>query len=274
MRERSPMSPAPETALTEVVLSLALPLQPQLAEVQARFPIGTEIVVVPEQTAYRFRCRVHGTDIPVVFDTLVGLYHVPPVPLPEDPVIVDLGSNIGCTIVHYASLYPKARIVGVELDAENVRLARANIEALPGPPMLVHAAIWPSDGVVHYGGGEAWGYRVESSGGQAVDALSMPSLMERAGLQTIDFLKVDIEGAERELFAGDLGWLSSVQVVSIEVHNNEPLIGQLIELLNRDGFQAARDTHHWSAVIGARPKRRRPTRRIGHDGPARAAAGR
>jgi FkbM family methyltransferase len=246
------MSPTGDAPLPEIGVSLREPVNGQLAVLQRRFAPGTEVIVRPAGTEYRFRCRVHSSDIPVVFDTLVGLFHVPPVPLPAQPVIVDLGANIGCTLVHYASLYPGARIVGVELDAENVRLARDNIAALPDPPTLVHAAIWAHDGEVRYGGREAWGYRVEDGGTMAVEALSMPSLMARAGVTRIDFLKVDIEGGERELFEGDLPWLDAVNVLAIEVHDNEPLIARFVDLLQRRGFQAARDTHHWSAVIAAR----------------------
>jgi FkbM family methyltransferase len=198
---------------------------------------------------------VHSSDIPVIFDTLVGLYHLPPVPMPPHPVIVDLGANIGCTMVHYASLYAGARIVGVELDVENVRLARINTEAIADQSMLFHAAIGPKDGVVRYSGQEEWGYRVDPHGDRTVEELSMASLLAKAGLTTIDFLKIDIEGAERDLFEGDLSWLPAVRSLAVEVHNDEPLIGQLVGLLQARGFQAARDVHHWSAVIGARAGR-------------------
>jgi FkbM family methyltransferase len=236
----------------DVTLSLARPLEPQLADLRRAFGPGAEVIAALEETPFRFRCRVHGSDIPVVFDTFAGLYHLPPVPPPERPVIVDLGANIGCTIVHYASLYPGARIVGVELDAENVRLARINTSAIADTATVLHAAIWPHDGNVGYSGGEAWGYRVESGGETTVAALSMPSLMKSCGLSTIDFLKVDIEGAERDLFQGTLPWLQHVRSLAIEVHDDEALIGQLISLLTARGFVAQRDTHHWSAVIAAR----------------------
>jgi hypothetical protein len=117
---------------------------------------------------------------------------------------------------------------------------------------LFHAAIWPQDGTVQYAGREEWGYRVEVTGDRSVEALSMASLVARAGLTMIDFLKVDIEGGERELFGGELSWLAAVQAVAIEVHDDEPIILRLMALLTHHGFQAARDPRHWSAVIAAR----------------------
>ena len=246
------MGPTVGANLPEVNLSLGEALKPQLAGLQQRFAADAEVIALPLETSYRFQCRVHGTDIPVIFDTLVGLYHVPPVPLTKQPVIVDLGANIGCTMVHFATLYPNARIVGVELDAENVRLARINTAAIPDHATLFHSAIWPHDGTVAYSGDEAWGYHVASTGDRPVEALSMLSLIARAELSTIDFLKVDIEGGERELFEGELPWLAAVNAIAIEVHNDKPFIHRLVALLRRHGFQAMRDTRHWSAVIGAR----------------------
>jgi FkbM family methyltransferase len=238
--------------LPTVTVTLRQPMAPQLTALQCQYPVGTEVIVVPDTTPYRFRCRVHSSDIPVVFDTLVGLYHVPPVPLPEAPRIVDLGVNIGCTMVHYASLYPGARIVGVELDADNVRLATINTAAVP-TSTLVHAAIWPTDGFVNYSGEEAWGYRVTGAGPRTVQAISMTTLMGAHGLTTIDFLKVDIEGGEKDLFSGALPWLTGVRVLAVEVHDNEPFLTELVTLLTRHGFVAQRDPHHWSAVIAGRP---------------------
>ena len=43
-----------------------------------------------------------------------------------------------------------------------------------------------------------------------------------AGADTIDLLKLDIEGAEEALFShDDLSWLDHVRVVTIEVHGPE-----------------------------------------------------
>lgn len=54
-------------------------------------------------------------------------YHLAPGRLPDRPVILDLGSNIGCTIVHYKYLYGGSRIIGVEMDEGNYELAKRNV---------------------------------------------------------------------------------------------------------------------------------------------------
>src|SRR6266404_7620243 len=50
--------------------------------------------------------------------------------------------------------------------------------------------------------------------------LSMPAIIAESEFETIDILKVDIEGAEVELFKGDLDWLRSVGAIAIEFHHD------------------------------------------------------
>jgi hypothetical protein len=55
-------------------------------------------------------------------------------------------------------------------------------------------------------------------GDQRVRAVTMETLMKETGLSVIDFLKVDIEGAENEVFQ-TRAWIKSVRVIAIELHD-------------------------------------------------------
>jgi hypothetical protein len=48
----------------------------------------------------------------------------------------------------------------------------------------------------------------------------MGSLVAWSGFAQIDLLKVDVEGAERHLFAGDVTWLQNVQRLLVEWHGD------------------------------------------------------
>lgn len=145
--------------------------------------------------------------------------------LPFTPrTIVDLGANIGLAAVWFAKRYPGARIVAVEPDRGNFALLEANTVALPQVQPAC-AAIWAEDRVVHMvdPGLGPWGLRVaeptEAGPGVDVEAISMPTLMERFELERIDLLKIDVEGAERRLFDGDVAWLERVGAIAIELHD-------------------------------------------------------
>jgi hypothetical protein len=59
----------------------------------------------------------------------------------------------------------------------------------------------------------------KSAGGQPVEALTIPQLLERASAAgAVDLLKCDIEGAEQELFADCSAWIGRVRNILIEVH--------------------------------------------------------
>ena len=144
--------------------------------------------------------------------------------------IVDLGANIGLSALFFMKKYPDARIIAVEPDAVNFEIMKRNLEDYSSQVTLLNAAIWPSDGEVslveHDESNEglgAWGYRTETltEGAEgSVSAISIPTLMKQSSINYIDILKVDIEGAEYELFEkGYESWLDKVGLIIIETHD-------------------------------------------------------
>jgi FkbM family methyltransferase len=142
--------------------------------------------------------------------------------------ILDLGANTGMASVFYAERHPEARIIAVEPDAGNMLMLRRNVRGRPRV-VPVHAAVWHEDTMLRLRTTDAsgerlpdWGFqtRVEGApGDRDVQALSIPTLMRRHGLQSIDLLKVDIEGAEYELFSGASDvWLSLTRCIVVETH--------------------------------------------------------
>lgn len=151
--------------------------------------------------------------------------------LPETAnTIVDLGANIGLSALFFLKKYPNAHIIAVEPDTVNFEFMKRNLEDYSNHVALLQAAIWPSDGVVSFvehdesnEGLGAWGYRTETltEGAEAsVSAISIPTLMNQFSMDFIDILKVDIEGAEYELFEKDYeSWLDKVGLIIIETHD-------------------------------------------------------
>jgi hypothetical protein len=59
----------------------------------------------------------------------------------------------------------------------------------------------------------------QEEGTGEVEGLTFDELMERFSLDSIDVLKVDIEGAEKEVFASSGKWLDKVGMLVIELHD-------------------------------------------------------
>ena len=143
-------------------------------------------------------------------------------------VIVDLGADTGLASVFFAHRYPKATVVAVEPARDRFRLLAANAQHRPAI-ICVEAAVAPADGRLDLqdsvlpGERRAWAYRTvdpgSGLGSYAVEAISLPTLMRRYGLGFIDILKIDVEGAEYGLFAGETeAWLAKVGMILMRTH--------------------------------------------------------
>ena len=148
--------------------------------------------------------------------------------LPAEPrIIIDAGANIGITSVFFASQYPEARIIALEPEGRNYELLRKNIGPYPNI-IAVRAALWRESGsinVVDPAEGN-WGFRTQDKTAlivhpicSAVRAVTLNSLMADLGLEQVDLLKVDIEGAEKEVFASSRDWVQRVRTILIELHD-------------------------------------------------------
>ena len=139
---------------------------------------------------------------------------------PDTRVIVDCGANAGFTSAYLLSRFPSARVIAIEPFAENVALCRRNLAPYGSRATVIEAAIWshPCRLVVEHHAGNEWAVQVRPArAGEAgdVDGVDIPSL----GLTAIDILKIDIEGAERELFGpGAEGWIPTARTIAVELH--------------------------------------------------------
>ena len=159
---------------------------------------------------------------------LKGDYDSPHLP-PEAQTILDLGANIGLSALFFGARYPRARIVAVEPDKDNYSLLIKNVEPLGSRVACIKGAVWPTDGTVTFEMVDAqganldyWGGRVEKSDGvspTSVRSFNIGTLCDMFSIERIDILKVDIEGAELEVFSeGYETWLSRVNTVVVETH--------------------------------------------------------
>jgi hypothetical protein len=83
-----------------------------------------------------------------------------------------------------------------------------------------------------------------------VRAVSLATLLREHG-GPVDFLKIDVEGAERELLRGAAGWADAVRSLKVELHGDYA-VEDCESDLRRLGFETRRDSHHWACVIGLR----------------------
>jgi FkbM family methyltransferase len=203
--------------------------------------------------------RPGTSDADVLWDTFFHGYHLPPPEAVERGlrVIWDLGANVGLTMAHMAGLYPDARVFGAELDPDNARLARRNVEAWGERCVVVQCAVWVEDGEVRYHHHDSpSGYNVvpddRSEGDHRARARSLTGLLaEHTPDEPVDYMKMDVEGSEFELLKRNTGWAEAVRAIQVEAH-----FGYSLEECERDlrslGFATRRHERHPASIVGVR----------------------
>ena len=73
-------------------------------------------------------------------------------------------------------------------------------------------------------------------------SVSMRQLLSMLNKPRIDLLKIDVEGAEVELFKRDLGWLDAVRCIALEFHEGSREKTDFDELMKQHGFTIVEDT--------------------------------
>jgi len=134
------------------------------------------------------------------------------------PVIIDAGANVGYSALYFASLFPRALVLAIEPDEASYAMLERHAEANPAI-IPVHAALWSHDRGLRLqtSSSGSWGSHVVEGAGipsQRIDRLiaSVPN-----GRPLI--IKLDIEGAEREVVASAPGVFSEAQAIVVEPHD-------------------------------------------------------
>jgi len=192
----------------------------------ARVHLISEKLVLVESRGFGspLTLRLGSSDVDV-YDQLIRGTYVPMLHLPGVRTIVDLGSNIGLVAAYFLTNYPDSRLLAVEADPSNFALCRTNLERYGKRVQAVNAAIWSSNGQVQLKRFRDYYATqtepVDNSSAVIVPAQDMQTLLAAFTIDTIDLLKVNIEGAELELFRSRVDWLNRVNSVVIELHGAE-----------------------------------------------------
>jgi FkbM family methyltransferase len=181
-----------------------------------------ELAIAPPQSKQSVSLRIDTSDFCAYRDVLIfrSKTYDPGLPDFSPTTIVDVGAHIGMASILLASNYPTARIIAIEPEPSNFAALIKN--TAPFKTITpIQAALWREDGEVSLGASNAHpkgAFQVVQNGRQQVRAITMDTVMREAGIDSIDFLKVDIEGAEIEVFE-TCPWIKQVRVLAIELHD-------------------------------------------------------
>ena len=191
-------------------------------------------------------------------------------------VIFDIGSCEGEDSIRYARLYPSARVWAVEPLPANVDLIKANLSrhgadrvqvvALALDDTAGQATFHVSSGRPDNAPPEAdWDYGNKSSSllppdehlklhpwvhfddSVQVETDRLDALAQRCGLTVIDYIHMDVQGAELRVLSGAGTLLDSIRVIWMEVeakplYKDQPLKADVERFMASRGFEKRLDT--------------------------------
>lgn len=141
-------------------------------------------------------------------------------------VIVDGGGNIGLAAIFFARKFPTATVYTIEPSADNFSILLKNVAPYKNI-VPIHAALWHTAGTIDLfdPGAGSWGFATGESNTvtehpviEKVPATTVAELIKNYGLSSIDLLKLDIEGSEKEVLADSESWLKAVKIMIVELH--------------------------------------------------------
>jgi FkbM family methyltransferase len=171
-----------------------------------------------------------------------------------EPRIIDCGGHIGLAVLYFKSLYPRARIVTFEPNPETFFLLQRNIaqNCLHGVEAINMALSHEDkeDAILYVGENflEAWDStdtlepdlwaNMDQYRGIPVRSARLSSYMN----SRVEFLKLDIEGAEYDVLEECKAKIGSTRAITLEYHQNARNIAgrkleKILEILSMAGFR-------------------------------------
>ena len=178
-----------------------------------------KLVKIPGYPPIHFRQNTSDSD---VFNQVIlsREYRIDEVFNPQ--FIIDVGANIGLTSLFYHKEYPSARIFAVEMETGNYDLLKKNTTEISNITSI-NKALWSDSTPIFMtrsSSKDSHCVGLKSEFSELVQTITVLEIIDKFKLTSIDILKMDIEGAEKEIFSKDVDtWLPMVKCLIIELHD-------------------------------------------------------
>lgn len=160
--------------------------------------------------------------------------------------IIDGGSNIGLTSIYFSQHFPGSNFINIEPVTSNFETMSYNLAANGIEPVeKVKGGIWSTNSFLEivndFRDRNDWAFRVEETANDTgLRAYSINYLKDKHNFETIDILKIDIEGSEKEVLTSpkaDVSYLSKTKCIAIEIHDEFNCREAIYEVLKKYNFE-------------------------------------
>ena len=154
--------------------------------------------------------------------------------------VLDIGANVGVTALYFSRIFPNAQIYAFEPAPDNFAVLERNIansKRIRGFNFGLGAKdaaleLFHSDNPVNFGGYSLHPAGSDPSKKIRIQVRNAAALLAELGLEKIDVVKIDTEGAEWDILTSiPENVLQTVQYITGELHGNRDFA--LLEYLSR-----------------------------------------
>lgn len=185
--------------------------------------------------------------------------------LPENAYIIDCGANIGLSVIYIKRNCPNSTIIAFEPDDLNYLLLERNVKSFCFSDVFIrNEAVWMSNTELQFSNTASMTSKIDrlnTLNSKTVKAIRLKDFLTRQ----IDFLKIDIEGAEYEVLKDISSELYLVKNMFIEYHGNFSQNAELVELFNIIGNSGFKFYIKEAAPLYLHPFFRTGTPEVGYD---------
>ncbi len=160
--------------------------------------------------------------------------------------LIDCGANIGLASLYFAIHFPTVSITAIEPFLQNSIAAEINLEKNNVQNYtLLQGGVWNKNTSLfinrNFRDGKEWSINLIEKGDENTETIKgfcLATIINKIAVP-IDILKIDIEGAEKELFNNDqyaASFLSKVKCIAIEIHDEFNCRNDIYAVLRKNGF--------------------------------------
>jgi FkbM family methyltransferase len=155
----------------------------------------------------------------------------------KSPLVIDGGAHLGLFSLYVKQRYPQARIIAFEPDDHAFALMTANLQASHcGQVHTIKSGLYNQNTTLRFTSDGADGGAIKADGSLEIQVVKLSDYIT----EDVDYLKLNIEGAELEVLEEIEPKLHRIKELCLEYHAF-PEIGQrlhhILDLLDRNGFR-------------------------------------
>ena len=164
------------------------------------------------------------------------VYWISNLSLPSEPLIVDIGLNVGFFSLGIKKLKPDAKIFGFEPVKNAFDAASKNLEKYFRDVTIYNTAMGNRNGSIgmNIDFKETSFSHIDENSNTKVEMTTLDSIAELDG-KIVDVLKLDVEGYELAVLDGAVNTLKNTRYLLMEINNDEYTLSDVLDILKKAG---------------------------------------